>query len=246
MRILDASILATPGRWPESVARKDGPNASPSFATGAPARPAALCVLSVALGAPWANVRAPVARRRGPPGERPLGRLPTAGPGRDRLARRARHAPSRRTTPARGRRQLEHERVARCVDDAGEATRVLGQQLALARVVEACRAYGIAEPTFTEGSGAVTVTFRADVVADAGSKPHAGPSDATLTERQRAILHILEQKPAMALREISAALEGAPSDRRLREELLSLKQRGLVEQSGHGRGSSWSRRRGAE
>lgn len=104
----------------------------------------------------------------------------------------------------------------------------------------------IAEPTFTEGSGAVTVTFKADVVADAGTKPHAGPSAATLTERQRAILRVLEQKPAMALREISAAFEGAPSDRRLREELLSLKQCGLVEQSGHGRGSSWSRRRRAE
>ncbi|MCC7386350.1 MAG: hypothetical protein IT384_31195 [Deltaproteobacteria bacterium] len=114
------------------------------------------------------------------------------------------------------------------------------------RVIEACRAYGIAEPTFTEGSGAVTVTFKADVVADPGTKPHAGPSDATLTERQRAILRVLEQKPAMPLREISAALEGAPSDRRLREELLHLKQRGLVEQSGHGRGSSWSRRRRAE
>jgi predicted HTH transcriptional regulator len=114
------------------------------------------------------------------------------------------------------------------------------------RVIEACRAYGIAEPTFTEGSGAVTVTFKADVVADLGTKPHAGPSDATLTERQQAILRALEQKPAMPLREISAALEEAPSDRRLREELLHLKQRGLVEQSGHGRGSSWSRRRRAE
>jgi hypothetical protein len=27
-----------------------------------------------------------------------------------------------------------------------------------------CRAYGIAEPTFTEGSGAVTVTFKAEIV----------------------------------------------------------------------------------
>ncbi|MCC6902533.1 MAG: hypothetical protein IT377_26410, partial [Polyangiaceae bacterium] len=35
------------------------------------------------------------------------------------------------------------------------------------RVVEACRAYGIAEPIFTEGSGSVTVTFRAEVVAGA-------------------------------------------------------------------------------
>ena len=33
------------------------------------------------------------------------------------------------------------------------------------RVIEACRAYGIAEPTFTEASGAVTVTFKAEVVA---------------------------------------------------------------------------------
>jgi hypothetical protein len=35
------------------------------------------------------------------------------------------------------------------------------------RVMEACRAYGIADPTFTEGSGAVTVAFQAEVVAGA-------------------------------------------------------------------------------
>jgi ATP-dependent DNA helicase RecG len=34
-------------------------------------------------------------------------------------------------------------------------------------VVEACRAYGIAEPTFIEASGAVTVTFKAEVVGGA-------------------------------------------------------------------------------
>lgn len=50
----------------------------------------------------------------------------------------------------------------------------------------------------------------------------------------------------IALKAQLDALEGAPSDRRLREELLHLKQRGLVEQSGHGRGSSWSRKRGGE
>jgi ATP-dependent DNA helicase RecG len=33
------------------------------------------------------------------------------------------------------------------------------------RVIDACRAYGIAEPTFTEDGGAVTVRFAADVVA---------------------------------------------------------------------------------
>ncbi len=35
------------------------------------------------------------------------------------------------------------------------------------RVIEACRAYGIADPTFTEVSGAVTVIFKAEVVAEA-------------------------------------------------------------------------------
>jgi hypothetical protein len=36
------------------------------------------------------------------------------------------------------------------------------------RVIDACRAYGIAEPTFKEVSGAVTVTFKAEIVASAG------------------------------------------------------------------------------
>ncbi|MFT4099640.1 MAG: ATP-binding protein [Burkholderiaceae bacterium] len=35
------------------------------------------------------------------------------------------------------------------------------------RVIDACRAYGIADPTFAEVSGAVTVTFKAEVVAEA-------------------------------------------------------------------------------
>jgi ATP-dependent DNA helicase RecG len=43
------------------------------------------------------------------------------------------------------------------------------------RVIEACRAYGIAEPTFTEASGAVTVTFRVEVVVGAPSRDQAGP-----------------------------------------------------------------------
>jgi ATP-dependent DNA helicase RecG len=113
------------------------------------------------------------------------------------------------------------------------------------RVIEACRAYGIPEPTFVDEAGAVTVTFKAEVVANAATST-TRTAASKLTERQQAILRVLEQKTAMALREISATLEGAPSDRRLREELLHLKQLGLVDQSGHGRGSSWSRKSDAE
>lgn len=115
------------------------------------------------------------------------------------------------------------------------------------RVIEACRAYGVAPPEFSEQAGVVTVTFKAVVGPEAREEAARGAAREAgrdLTERQQEILRVLGQKPAMPLREISAAMEAAPSDRRLREELLHLKRLGLVEQSGHGRGSSWSRRTG--
>lgn len=58
MRILDALILATSGRWPESVARKGGPNSWPSFATGAPTRFARPSLAPASLARPgptWAQ-----------------------------------------------------------------------------------------------------------------------------------------------------------------------------------------------
>ena len=43
-------------------------------------------------------------------------------------------------------------------------------------MIEACRAYGIADPTFAQLSGAVTVTFKAEVVADMGhASSQVGP-----------------------------------------------------------------------
>lgn len=64
------------------------------------------------------------------------------------------------------------------------------------RVIEACRAYGVAEPTFAEASGAVTVTFPAEIVAggpsrdQAGTKP--GPSSSTeLAEDPRTLPELM-------------------------------------------------------
>jgi len=71
--------------------------------------------------------------------------------------------------------------------------------------------------------------------------PHRAAHD--LTDRQREILHILSKKPSLPLREIRAAMDSPPSDRRLREELLHLKKLGLVSSSGHGRGAFWALRR---
>ena len=51
--------------------------------------------------------------------------------------------------------------------------------------------------------------------------PHLVAHD--LTDRQREILHILSRKPSLPLRGIRAAMDNTPPDRRLREELLHLK-----------------------
>lgn len=47
--------------------------------------------------------------------------------------------------------------------------------------------------------------------------PHRVAHD--LTDRQREILHILSKKPSLPLREIRAAMDNPPSDRRLREDV---------------------------
>ena len=54
-------IRATSERWPGSVARKDCPSSSSSFATGAPTRLAAPVARPGVTCAPWANVGAPMA-----------------------------------------------------------------------------------------------------------------------------------------------------------------------------------------
>ncbi|MBY0279030.1 putative DNA binding domain-containing protein [Candidatus Binatia bacterium] len=69
------------------------------------------------------------------------------------------------------------------------------------RVVDACRAYGIADPTFIEASGAVTVTFKADVVAGAGDlvpKRHQVGTKWALSPHQVQVLTLAKLPRALA------------------------------------------------
>ncbi len=102
------------------------------------------------------------------------------------------------------------------------------------KIVEQCVKAGHPEPEFGEQAGSVWVRF----LPSGYIAPHRVAHD--LTDRQRELLHLLSQKPARPLREIRAAMDEPPSDRRLREELLHLKKLGLVSSSGHGRGASWA------
>jgi ATP-dependent DNA helicase RecG len=69
------------------------------------------------------------------------------------------------------------------------------------RVVEACRAYGIAEPTFSEGSGAVTVTFKAEIVSGGGNLVPGGHQAGTklaLSPSQVQVLELADVPRALA------------------------------------------------
>lgn len=60
------------------------------------------------------------------------------------------------------------------------------------RVIEACRAYGIAEPTFTDASGAVTVTYNAEVVSGTTSVVLGGHQVGTKSALSRHQIQVLE------------------------------------------------------
>jgi predicted HTH transcriptional regulator len=86
------------------------------------------------------------------------------------------------------------------------------------RVVEACRAYGIAEPTFIEASGAVTVTFKAEVVADLGRAPSQVGPKSVLNAAQVQVLEIASV--ARSLPELMAP-SGVKNKTRFRDQIVA-------------------------
>ncbi len=104
------------------------------------------------------------------------------------------------------------------------------------KIAEQVSAAGLPPPEIEDDGGCVTVRFRHDqtlIQQPAGTEP---------IKRQEAILALLERaEDGLALREIRALLGPQTNERRLREDLAILKNRGLVEPLGHGRGARWKR-----
>ena len=93
---------------------------------------------------------------------------------------------------------------------------------------------GLPRPEIEERGDCVTVRFRR---ADYVPPRH---DDGELTEQQRTVLTLLHRSDgALALRDIRAALGSQANGRRLREDLATLKAKGLVESTGVGRGARW-------
>ena len=108
------------------------------------------------------------------------------------------------------------------------------------RIVEQCVRAGLPEPDFGQQAGSTWVRF---LPRPEGPRPAALRLD--LTHLQRAILGLIEREGPLALRELAGRLEDAPPHRALRAEMYRLRDQGLVEAVGRGRGATW-RLRGTE
>jgi len=97
------------------------------------------------------------------------------------------------------------------------------------RVVEACRAYGVAPPEFSEQAGVVTVTFKAEVVAGADmgrGVSQVGPKS-VLSAYQVEVLETAREPRALA--ELMAP-SGLKNKTRFRDQVLApLIEAGLLE-----------------
>jgi ATP-dependent DNA helicase RecG len=94
------------------------------------------------------------------------------------------------------------------------------------RVIEACRAYGIADPTFAQGSGAVTVAFKAEVIAGVPSRDQAG-TKLGLSRDQAQVLELAAE--ASTLPRLMAP-SGRSNRTKFRDQVLNpLLAAGLIE-----------------
>lgn len=123
------------------------------------------------------------------------------------------------------------------------------------RMADLAISAGLPRPEIEERSDCVTVRFRrADYVSSPpareerllfGDAPRSRRVDqvsaeADLTEQQNAILALLHRSDrALALREIRSLTGQQTNERRLRQDLVTLKARGLVESTGRGRSARW-------
>lgn len=104
------------------------------------------------------------------------------------------------------------------------------------KMAEIAAASNLAAPEIEDAGGCVTVRFR--------PRRYVPPErvQRAVTERQRAILALLDEAPdGLALREIAAKLEGGPTSRQVRLDLDLLRALELAYSSGRGRGARWWR-----
>lgn len=107
-------------------------------------------------------------------------------------------------------------------------------------IVALCVRAGHPEPVYGESDGAVWVRFISKTPMGSLVRPAV-----TLTDRQDAVLKVLALAvDPIPFARVVAGLKEPPSERTVRNELVRLRELGLVEVEGHGRGAAWRMSRG--
>ena len=102
------------------------------------------------------------------------------------------------------------------------------------KIVELMQQAGLLPPTIEDARGCVTVRFLPARYVPPQRVAH------DLRERQRAVLALLEaSRGGLALREIKARMAGQATEWEVKGDLLLLRQLGLAETAGWGRGAVW-------
>jgi ATP-dependent DNA helicase RecG len=101
------------------------------------------------------------------------------------------------------------------------------------KIVAICRSGGYPEPELFEQAGAVYVRFPAGTYVPPTRVSH------DLTERQRNILNLLGDGRKWRFQDLYARIENPPSDRTIRQDLILLRELGLVAGEGRGAGARW-------
>jgi len=101
------------------------------------------------------------------------------------------------------------------------------------KIVDLCVRAGHPEPEFVEQAGALGVRF----LPSGYIAPHRIAHD--LSELEREILHILSGVSSMAFGGIRSRLSTSIAERTLRDHLSRLRDLGLIESKGRGRGAVW-------
>lgn len=107
------------------------------------------------------------------------------------------------------------------------------------RMIELCEQQGIKPPEFLEAGDGFLVKFYFKQPIGPIKQVQLLEDQLGFSEREKALLRILSSQQKVTLKEIMTQLQDPPTDRTVRSILSDLRNKGLVNSEGFGRGAVW-------
>jgi len=105
------------------------------------------------------------------------------------------------------------------------------------KMVTLCKENDIPEPVFDEYSGGFSVVFKFKELI--GSTTSTSEIVTTLSKRQQVLFEIIKGYGEISMDRIISELQDPPSRRMLQKDLNQIKDKGMIELKGSGRGATW-------